>query len=329
MAGNAACGGGQIERNGPLWRARSTLVDLPLVAMFTLLVFAASARWEWHEIFSRWVLSFETWQADELPLTLLALTIGLSWFAARRTAEARGEIAERLRAEQHIGELLAANRELAQQLIRVQENERRALARELHDELGQTCNAIRVEAACIIKAKPADYASAVASAQRIAAAAEGLYALVRDMLRRLRPAALDTLGLIPALQELCESWEEQSGIACRFFPGQIATDPDDAIGMTLYRLVQESLSNVLRHAQASAVTIALTAAEGKTGGKFVVLRIEDNGCGMADPDGPHAGLGMLGMRERVAALHGHVQFVSAPVQGLRIEVALPLEDCAP
>jgi two-component system sensor histidine kinase UhpB len=295
--------------------------------MFTLLVFAASAYWEWHEIFSRWVLRFETWQADELPLALLALTIGLSWFAARRTAEARGEITERRRAEQRIGELLAANRELAQQLIRVQEDERRALARELHDELGQTCNAIRVEAVCVIKAE--DRAATVASAQRIAAAAEGLYELVRDILRRLRPAALDSLGLIAALQELCEAWEEQSGIACRFFPSQIDADPDDAIGMTLYRLVQESLTNVLRHAQASAVNISLHGEAGPAGGKRIALRIEDDGCGMCDPDGPQGGLGMLGMRERVVALHGSIRFDSAPGRGLRIDVVLPLAAVAP
>lgn len=299
------------------------------MVIFTLLVFAASARWEWHEVFSRWVLSFETWQADELPLTLLALTIGLIWFSARRSAEARGEIAERRLAEQRVGELLAANRELAQQLIRVQEDERRALARELHDELGQTCNAIRVEAACVIKAKAEDRAAIVASAQRIAAAAEGLYALVRDMLRRLRPAALDSLGLIAALQELCEAWEEQSGIACRFIPSQIEVDPENAIGMTLYRLVQESLTNVLRHAQASAVNISLHGEAGPAGGKCIVLRIEDDGCGMRDPDGPQAGLGMLGMRERVAALHGRIRFDSAPGRGLRIEVVLPLEAVAP
>jgi two-component system sensor histidine kinase UhpB len=297
--------------------------------MFTLLVFAASARWEWHEVFSRWVLSFETWQADELPLALLALTIGLIWFAARRSAEARGEIAERWRAEQRIGELLAANRELAQQLIRVQEDERRALARELHDELGQTCNAIRVEAACVIKAKPEDHAAIVASAQRIAAAAEGLYDLVRDMLRRLRPAALDSLGLIAALQELCETWEEQSGIACRFVPSQIDADPDEAIGMTLYRLVQESLTNVLRHAQASVVNISLHGEADPAGSKRIALRIEDDGRGMSDPDGPQTGLGMLGMRERVAALHGRIRFDSAPGRGLRIDVELPIEAVAP
>jgi two-component system sensor histidine kinase UhpB len=297
--------------------------------MFTLLVFAASARWEWHEIFSRWVLGFETWQADELPLALLALTIGLSWFAARRTAEARGEITERLRAEQRIGELLTANRELAQQLILVQENERRVLARELHDELGQTCNAIRVEAAFIVKANPQDPTATVASAQRIARTADGLYKLVRDMLRRVRPAALDTLGLVPALQELCESWEEQSGIACRFFPTGIGNDPDEAIGMTLYRLVQESLSNVLRHAQAAEVKIALSIQSGKAGANCITLHIEDDGIGMNDPDGVSSGLGILGMRERVAALHGDIRFSTEPGRGLRIDVVLPLAATPP
>jgi two-component system sensor histidine kinase UhpB len=294
-----------------------------------LAVFVASVHWEWNEVFSQWVSGYERWQADELPLALLALAVGLTWFSLRRTHEAHVEITERLRAEQRIGELLAANRELAQQLILVQENERRVLARELHDELGQTCNAIRVEAAFIVKADPQDCAATVASAQRIARAAEGLYELVRGMLRQLRPAALDTLGLVLTLQELCESWEEQSGIACRFFPTEMGADPDDAIGMTLYRLVQEGLSNVVRHAQAAQVKIALSIQSDKAGAKCIALRIEDDGLGMSDPDGIHSGLGILGMRERVAALHGDIRFTSEPGRGLRIDVQLPLAAARP
>ena len=173
------------------------------VALGTSIVLVIAVQLELYETFSRWIARYERYQVDELPLALLALAGGLFWFAFRRWREARAELALLVVADARVAELLRHNRELAQQLISLQENERRALARELHDELGQSCNAIRVEAAYIQRCRGDDRVSIVAAAQRIAETAEALYQLVRSMLRRLRRAC--TIASKVGLDEWFES----------------------------------------------------------------------------------------------------------------------------
>src|SRR3990167_7491027 len=139
----------------------------------------------------------ERWQLDEVPLSLVCLSLGLVWFSWRRVHEGRQVLAARIAAEQQAQKLLTDNRELAQALIRVQDTERRALARELHDEFGQHCTAIRADARYIGRAT-AD-AAMQDSAARIDQSAERLHLLVRQMLDRLRPPDLDSLGLEAAV----------------------------------------------------------------------------------------------------------------------------------
>ncbi len=270
--------------------------------------------------------AYEQWQLDEMPLTLLVLSLGLCWFAARRVDEARRELTERIRAETKIAELLGHNRDLSQRLILVQESERRALARELHDEFGQSCTAIRAEAGYILHAGSGDQAAVSASAERIAGTAANLYELVRGMLVRLRPPALDSLGLESALQELCESWEEQTGIACGFFPYDVPSPVDDSASVALFRLIQEALTNVARHAHASQVRIELRAAPDR---RRLSLSIQDDGSGMPDAEASRAGFGIIGMRERVTALNGDISFLRPSEGGLRIEVEIPLPAANP
>lgn len=298
--------------------------DLVLVLAVVCGFFVLAVALEVSESVARWGSGYEHLQLDELPLTLLVLSVGLAWFAFRRTGEAKRQVAERRRAEARIAELLAHNRELAQGLLLAQENERRALARELHDEIGQNCTAIRAEASFISHAAGDDRAGVIASAARIGQISEELYGLVRTILRRLRPMALDSLGLESALQELCESWEEQCGIACGFFPRDLPAELDDGVRIAVFRLVQESLTNVARHAGADQVRIDLAAADG-----CLRLIVADNGRGLADPERVRPGFGLVGMRERVAGLHGQFRLISQPGQGLRIEVDLPLKDSSP
>ena len=268
----------------------------------TALTFVLSSALELHEKLATLAARFETWQIDELPLTLTALALSLAWYAWRRRAEA--------------ARLLAHNRELAQQLIAVQENERLALARELHDELGQHCTAIRIEAAYIQRSR--DVAQVAAAAQRAAAAAELLYESVRRLLRRLRPAELDELGLVAALQSLCEACEARSGVRCGFQHDGEPIAPGEAIDTAVYRVTQEALSNVVRHAQAASVRVELTVARGA-----LALQVADDGRGF-DPSTRTRGLGLLGAAERAAALGGQFEALSAPGTGTRVCMRLPL-----
>jgi len=276
--------------------------DLLWVVLLPVAVFALSTHFELHERLSSLTTPLERWQVDELPLALLALSVGLAWYAWRR----RGEAAR----------LLERNRELTRQLIAVQERERVALARELHDELAQHCTAIRIEATYIQRAQALDQIGA--AARRAAASAELLQAGVRRLLRRLRPADLDELGLVAAMQSLCDDWAARSGVACRFHPQGALRDCGEAMDTTIYRVAQEALVNVMRHAQATQVEIALVASPGT-----VVLHIQDDGRGLA-ADAPAQGFGLLGATERAAALGGSLETRSAPGCGTQVRMCLPL-----
>jgi signal transduction histidine kinase len=302
-------------------------VDLLGVTCITAATFVAAAQFELHETFSSWVSGYERWQLDELPATLLVLAVALSWFSFRRWRDAQAEIEQRLLAERQIAELATRNRDLAHELIVAQERERRALARELHDELGQMCNAIHVEATYIGNLAEHQHAAAVESAGRIATAVQRLYQVMRDMLRRLRPAALDELGVVPAIEELCESWAARTGISCRFSSGGITDAVDDAVAIALYRIAQEGLSNVARHSGASSVAVGLrreaVVKPGEAAYRFI-LTIDDDGHGV-DNAARRSGFGLLGMQERVAALRGAFVMDSAAGRGLHLQVAIPAE----
>lgn len=281
--------------------------DLAWVWAGTLLTFALSSLFELQERLASVVIHFEAWQADEIQLTLVALSLGLAWYAWRRRAEA--------------ARLLSRNHELAQKLIAVQESERLSLARELHDELAQHCTAIRIEASYIQRSR--DLERIGLSARRAASSAELLQDGVRRLLRRLRPAELDTLGVVAALQSLCRDWQERSGVACAFQHEGDLQDLGEAVDTAIYRVAQEALANVMRHAQAASVRIDLRSTR-----SGLQLSVEDDGRGFGTSDATR-GLGLLGASERAAALGGHIDMLSSPGAGTRVRMRLPLASPLP
>ena len=302
-------------------------IDLWIVVGAAFACYAGSVAFEWNESLVSTLANHERWQLDELPLTGTVFAFGLAWYALRRRRETESALHLREQAEAHASELLAHNRELARQLIAVQESERLALARELHDELGQRCSAILIETACLRRCATDDRAALLGAAARADMAAQSLYQLVGGMLRRLRPANLDALGLVAALQELCESWEERSHVACVFHFDAIGNAIGNASGEALperiniavYRVAQEALTNVARHAHASRVRLVLTRNASNT----LCLTIADDGRGM-DPARATRGLGLLGASERAAALGGELHVRSSPGEGLCLSLSVPL-----
>ena len=294
------------------WRS-----DLWWVLAATVGTYALASALDLHESFFHWVARYEHWQADELPLSVTVLSCGLAWYAWRRRRDALAELQLRVQAQTHAHSLLAHNRELARQLIALQENERRALARELHDELGQGCSALRVETAFLRQCAAEDRAGLLAAAARADAAASALYGGVRELLRRLRPANLDTLGLVAALQDLASAWAQRSGVRCIFtHEGELQT-LDDAVNITVYRVAQEALNNVLQHAGADTVRLVLA----RTGTDGLNLSVHDNGRGM-DLGATTRGLGLLGATERAAMLGGELALRNEG--GLKLSLRIPL-----
>lgn len=293
--------------------------DLLWILSSLLAYLGLAFHFEFSEQIHQFSQTYESLQLDEIPWALLILSLGLAWYSWRRTKDAQQEIQERIRSEARVQELLSHNSDLAQRLFTAQEDERRALARELHDEMGQTCTAIRTEAAVLVggRLQPKEVLD---SAQRIADGAQAISLMTRNLLKRLRPAVLDSMGLKDALSAHCEQWQEGNGILCSFASDELPAHLDDYMCVTLYRLLQEGLTNVARHAHASRVEVQLTwhAQQGLS------LRIHDNGRGMSDPQANHAGFGLLGMRERVLSLGGRLHLQSAPERGFLVLVELPL-----
>jgi two-component system, NarL family, sensor histidine kinase UhpB len=301
--------------------------DLAAMMAATGLFAVASARFELGETIARITRPWERYQLDELPGVLLFMAVGLAWFAWRRMREARALLRRKEAIEAALTSALAENRRLERANVKIQEEERKSLARELHDELGQYLNAIKVDAVYLRDANPLDAAEAKRCASLIVGIVDHLQSIVHDIVRRLRPPGLDELGLAAAIEHCLDGWRRRLpsvNFDCHVASG--LTNLSEAVNMTLYRLVQEGLTNVSQHAEASSVAISLeqqpTAPDGTSS---VVLRIIDNGAGTRVSAAPGSGLGLIGMRERVESLGG--SFAASSVEGgFRIAAQLPLQE---
>jgi signal transduction histidine kinase len=239
---------------------------------------------------------------------------------------ALGTIGRTLQLERELERRLEENararadlRELSARLLRAQENERRTLARELHDEVGQSLSAILMEAegaACA--EEPVEVREHLAA---IRAMAEKTVDEVRDLALLLRPSMLDDFGLVPALRWHAREMAKRTGL-------HVGVEADDAMDglpdehqTCIYRLVQEALNNAARHASARTVEVVVTRQ-----GPRVCFSVRDDGAGF-DPRLVR-GLGLLGMEERVRRLGGQVRIDSQPGRGTLVAAELPVADMA-
>ncbi|MFV8835076.1 ATP-binding protein [Aquisalimonas sp. APHAB1-3] len=210
------------------------------------------------------------------------------------------------------------NRLLNRALMDAQEHERRHLARELHDEMGQCTSALQAEAVAIRDDRAPLPARIRDGAEAIRSTAHHIHGLARNLMRRLHPADLDTLGLGPALRSLAEDWQGrhlQVRLDIAALPPH-ATE-DTARDIHLYRLVQEALSNAKRHGGAERARVRLRECAGT-----LQLGIADNGRGF-DATTPTGGLGLAGMRERVRSLGGRMRVHSRPGAGTVLVFRFP------
>ena len=214
-------------------------------------------------------------------------------------------------------------RRLVAALDKVQESERGRIARELHDDLQQTLAAIRMDVAAARDKLALDPAAAAQMLDGVDALASAAIVSTRRIVNDLQPRMLEDLGLVAALEALVRQFSQRSGIACHLDArDDLSHDALEGASTkaALYRVVQEALNNVLKHAQASVVHIRL---EGTAHGELA-LRIRDDGRGMreSDRDKPQS-FGLLSMKERVRALGGTLHIVSEPGAGTVIEVRVP------
>ncbi len=218
-------------------------------------------------------------------------------------------------------QLLEERQKLVVKLINLQEEERRYLARELHDEFGQCLAAINAVAAAIKQTAAQQCPDLIDEADHISRITAHMLDGVRDLLGRLRPAEFDELGLTASLNSLVAGWNSRGGGKTRY---RLSINGDcaalrEAQAVTLFRIAQECLTNIAKHAVASSVSICLAISP-----EAAILIVEDDGIATELPFADAAGIGLLGIRERVAALHGQLSLAIAEPHGLIVEVRLPM-----
>ncbi|MGM3190905.1 signal transduction histidine-protein kinase/phosphatase UhpB [Dickeya dadantii subsp. dieffenbachiae] len=256
------------------------------------------------------LIASQTWH--EHPVDLL-----LSLLAQSLTGLLLGAGIQRLRElNLSLQNQLARNRRLAERLLETEENVRRDVARELHDDIGQTITAIRTQAGILQRLAP-ENRNVRQSGALIEQLSLGVYDSVRRLMGRLRPRQLDDLTLEQAVRSLMREMElEAHGIVSHLAWHIDEASLSEGLRVTLFRVCQEGLNNIVKHANASAVTLQVWQQDER-----LTLVIEDDGGGLPPGSGAE-GFGLLGMRERITALGGTLQL--SCTHGTRLTVSLPL-----
>jgi PAS domain S-box-containing protein len=230
------------------------------------------------------------------------------------------DITERRRAEKEIEHSHRQLRELAAAMNNVREAERTRVARELHDELAQWLTSLKMDVAWLAARLPPDGSELIARTARMGGIIDETVKTVRRIAADLRPAILNDLGLVAALEWLAQEFAQRSGIVVKLDMAQPELFLQEPLVTAVFRMVQESLTNVARHAHASEVVIALHAD-----GDTLKLRVSDNGYGInLAALSESRSYGLLGIRERAHTLGGAAEFASTPGEGFNVEIVIPL-----
>jgi PAS domain S-box-containing protein len=233
------------------------------------------------------------------------------------------DLTERERLEEQVRDYSEQLQILSRRLLEVQEQERRAIGRELHDEIGQLLTGLKMTLETSLRSlrDPLGTEAAQQYLHRGIILANELIARIRDLSVNLRPAVLDDLGLVPALQWFCSNYSTQTQVRVTFHVPRSISRLPPAVATTAYRIVQEALTNVARHAQVNAATVMLSVDKHE-----VVVEIHDQGVGFDYKAvlARKAGGGLVGMQERAALVGGRLTIESAPGAGTRVTAHLPL-----
>jgi signal transduction histidine kinase len=256
----------------------------------------------------------QRWIWEELGLALLAslaIAVFASLYAGRLETRLRIQLGRNAQSTNDLHRLSA-------EIVRVQEEERRSIARELHDEVGQVLTAIKVELASAQRAIDTAGGSPVLldNARTIA---DGALHTVRDLSQLLHPPLLDDLGLAAAVNRHLHEFGKRHGLRVELLEENMEKRLGADVESAAYRVVQEALTNVAKHAHASKVLVQLRRLP-----SIILVAVEDDGVGFSsERTRPSDGLGLIGIRERVSQLKGSIRIESAPGRGTSLRVELP------
>ena len=282
---------------------RKIALDSAWVSIAFLGVYSLSSYFNFSDNYYVWARQYEqSIDIDELMPALMASLLALLWFAKRRINESRI--------------LIQKNHALLQRVLEVQEDERKRIARDLHDDLGQYLSAINAHASSLIF-HASTSAAAQLTAKSITASANHAYRATHNLIRSLRPAALDDLGLSAALEHLIDTWQTISADTNNKAHESVNKQTnyqllildnidrfEEKINIMIFRIIQEALTNISKHAHAKHVSVSISNESG-----YLVLEINDDGLGF-DTNKINVGYGLLGIAERVEALGGSLEIRS-------------------
>lgn len=230
------------------------------------------------------------------------------------------DVSERRRSERELRETNRQLEELSDALQNAREEERAWIARELHDQLGQLLTGMKFELSWLARRLPPELDDLRGKISSVTDLLVQTIASVRRITSALRPLILDDLGLAAAAAWLAEDVSQRTGLSINLNLGNAEPERDGAIATTLFRVIQEALTNITKYAQASDAWISLALSRDQW-----VLTIVDNGVGFVHSAGRKEGFGLIAMRERVRILGGAFAISSAPGQGTQIDVSIPVE----
>jgi len=304
-------------------------------------------------------LALKEWQTRfrfyiSIAVIIFFALAGLSWFAHRTVSQEERErsreiaemnlslmteVAERKKVEEELQsardelesrvrqrtrEVNAAYeqlREVSAHVESIREEERARISREIHDELGQALTGLKMELSWLITKPPEDRQSLADKVKPMLELTDNTIRTVRRISTELRPGILDDLGLAAAIEWLVEDFKNRTQIECRLLSGLKEAVPDPSLSTALFRILQETLTNVIRHAEATSVTINMREDSG-----VIVLEVEDDGKGITEHDiSDTRSLGIIGIRERVLLLGGRLRISGSTGKGTVIVATIPLK----
>ena len=283
-------------------RVRSPRVWRDMLVIFgvTVLFFFCASYLELSEKVAHLTESMEAWQLDELPLVLLVIFILMVSVLSRRTRQLRKKTDLQIEIQNKLATALDQNRRLTRKNIEIQEAERRSIAHELHDEFGQSMNAIMIDAVAIRNAVD-EGTDLHTQAKSIVDVSSKLFSGVRGLLKQLRPVALDELGLATALDYMIEEWRRRFENVTWVSTIDIEDmNLDEVVNITIYRFVQEALTNIVRHSD--AVEVKVIVINSKIDGN-ITIEVRDNGSIKENAESGD-GVGLVGLRERIESIGG-------------------------
>jgi two-component system, NarL family, sensor histidine kinase UhpB len=244
--------------------------------------------------------------------------------AVQRAMREAGERGERRRAQERLKKSHEQLRALSVYLQHVREDERIRISRQVHDELGQALTGLKMDLYWLASRLPKQLRAVREKTKTMSAHIDSTIQTVRRISTELRPGILDDLGLVPALEWQAAEFQKRNGIKCEVVSEVAEPILEEELNTAFFRIFQESLTNVVRHANARRVDVRLWEQDGN-----LLMEIRDNGRGISESDWTNTrSIGVLGMRERASLLGGELTITGVPEQGTTVSVRIPREQPA-